>query len=178
MDLGSTTYFDQFEPRTPARLFVGGETHLYLGRQYRLKITLGASESVKLKGGYFYVETKDPADREQVSSLLEDWYQDRAAMKLRERYRSILPKFEHSISRVPPLSIRIMRQRWGSFSRSGCITLNTHLVKAPTACIDYVVAHELVHAVHPDHGKAFFRLLETVIPDWSSRKHKLEQLLS
>jgi predicted metal-dependent hydrolase len=31
-------YFDQFRPRTPVRHFVGGETHLYLGRQYRLKV--------------------------------------------------------------------------------------------------------------------------------------------
>ncbi len=31
-------YFRQFEPRTPARKYSGGETHLYLGRQHRLKI--------------------------------------------------------------------------------------------------------------------------------------------
>ena len=31
-------YFAQFLPRTPERQFVAGETHLYLGRQYRLKV--------------------------------------------------------------------------------------------------------------------------------------------
>ena len=33
-------YFSHFLPRTPERKFVAGETHLYLGRQYRLKVGL------------------------------------------------------------------------------------------------------------------------------------------
>jgi predicted metal-dependent hydrolase len=41
-------YFRQFEPRTPGRSYVGGETHLYLGKQYRLKISSGDLDSVKL----------------------------------------------------------------------------------------------------------------------------------
>ena len=31
-------YFSQFLPRTPERRYIAGETHLYLGRQYRLKV--------------------------------------------------------------------------------------------------------------------------------------------
>ena len=34
-------YFAQFMPRSPARQYVGGETHLYLGRQYRLRLEQG-----------------------------------------------------------------------------------------------------------------------------------------
>ena len=34
-------YFAQFDPRTPERRFVGGESHLYLGKKYRLKIRQG-----------------------------------------------------------------------------------------------------------------------------------------
>src|SRR4030065_2494468 len=46
------SYFLSFHPKTPARRFVGGETHLYLGRQYRLRILIGKVESVKLKGQF------------------------------------------------------------------------------------------------------------------------------
>jgi predicted metal-dependent hydrolase len=42
-------HFQQFRPRLPKRRYVGGETHLYLGRQYRLKLIKDASEGVKLK---------------------------------------------------------------------------------------------------------------------------------
>src|SRR5665213_3551179 len=44
------SFFLSFHPKTPARKFISGETHLYLGRQYRLKIQIGNEESVKLKG--------------------------------------------------------------------------------------------------------------------------------
>ena len=46
-------YFAQFEPRTPPRKFVGGESHLYLGRSYRLKITSSDNDEVLLKGKFF-----------------------------------------------------------------------------------------------------------------------------
>lgn len=32
------SFFSQFMPRTPERRYLAGETHLYLGRQYRLKV--------------------------------------------------------------------------------------------------------------------------------------------
>lgn len=43
-------YFAQFDPRTPPRRYVSGETHLYLGRQYRLKVDMGDADSVRLIG--------------------------------------------------------------------------------------------------------------------------------
>ena len=44
-------YFLSFHPRTPERKYISGETHLYLGKQYRLKILPGAEPSIKLKSG-------------------------------------------------------------------------------------------------------------------------------
>ena len=41
-------HFASFLPLTPARQFVNGETHLYLGRQYRLKKVSSASTQVKI----------------------------------------------------------------------------------------------------------------------------------
>jgi predicted metal-dependent hydrolase len=176
--LAQQRYFHQFKPRTPARRFVGGETHLYLGRQYRLKLSRSLSEGVKLKDGYFCVEMEDPRNSEHIKSLLESWYREKAALKLRERYAAVAPKFERLIGEIPSLLLRPMKRRWGSYSGSGRITLNTDLIRAPSPCIDYVVAHELTHAVHPNHGKAFFKLLDTVMADWALRKSRLERLLA
>lgn len=76
------------------------------------------------------------------------------------------------------LHIRKMKSRWGSYAPSGRLTLNLELIKAPIECIDYVIAHELCQAVYPHHGPKFYRLLETVMPDYSRRKAKLELTLS
>jgi predicted metal-dependent hydrolase len=50
------SFFLSFQPKTPPRRYVGGETHLYLGRQYLLKIESGKMDSVKLKGKYLEVK--------------------------------------------------------------------------------------------------------------------------
>jgi predicted metal-dependent hydrolase len=45
----------------------------------------------------------------------------------------------------------------------------------PPSCIDYVVTHELCHAIHPNHGREFYSLLQRVMPDWAKAKLRLEQ---
>jgi predicted metal-dependent hydrolase len=74
--------------------------------------------------------------------------------------------------------LRSMSRRWGSYNGTGRVLLNPDLIRAPTACIDYVITHELVHIVHPNHGSKFYKLLETLMPDWLSHKARLERVLS
>ncbi len=76
---------------------------------------------------------------------------------------------------IPPrLSIKRMHKRWGSLSGKGTVTLNTDLIRAPQACIDYVVMHELCHLRYHDHSPEFYRLLDAVMPGWEKIKHTLE----
>jgi predicted metal-dependent hydrolase len=53
-------FFQQYQPRTPDRRFVAGETHLYLGRRYRLKIVRSEQSAIKLKRGFIEVHKKAP----------------------------------------------------------------------------------------------------------------------
>ena len=170
-------YFRQFEPRTPGRSYVGGETHLYLGKQYRLKISCGAMDSVKLIRGHFCIKVKGNATPDKVKRLLEEWYVDKAAFRFRESFDRNWPHFEKLASSKPRIQIRRMRKRWGSLSKAGTLTLNTDLVRAPKECIDYVIIHELCHLHYHDHGPGFYRVLEKVMPDWEKRKHMLELAL-
>lgn len=170
-------YFRQFAPRTPARQFIGGETHLYLGKQYRLKISTGERETVKLSRGYFLIEVKSPADSERVRLLMEKWYADKAAVRFQESFERCWSCFSLHGADRPRLQIRRMQKRWGSLSLSGLLTLNTDLIRAPRECIDYVITHELCHLQCHDHSPAFYRLQEKVMPDWEKRKHKLELAL-
>lgn len=170
-------HFEQFKPRTTPRKYVGGETHLYLGRQYRLQILLAEHASVKLKAGRIVVTSSDD-NRDKIKELVAHWYRERARLKLAERFAAVAQKFERLIPVSPDLILRSMKVRWGSHTASGRIILNNDLIRAPVHCIDYVVTHELAHVVHPNHGASFFKLLEAMMPDWSDRKQKLETLLS
>ena len=66
-------YFAQLGPRTPERQFVGGESHLYLGKQYRLKIRPSDTDEVLLKRGFFHIQAVDDKPG-HIAMLLEAWY--------------------------------------------------------------------------------------------------------
>lgn len=171
-------YFEQFLPRTPERRYVGGETHLYLGRQYRLRIERGKQDCVRLQGGHFRITVMDETSPEHVRILLAGWYREHAERKMKERFTAIIERFTRKLAQKPNLAIRPMRRRWGSFSAKGRITLNCDLIRAPLPCIDYVIVHELAHGRHPNHGRAFFDLLSEMMPDWEKRKLALERMLA
>lgn len=171
-------YFKQFNPKTPERCYVSGETHLYLGRQYRLKVETGVIHSVKLSRGIIWVVSKNDVDQNAVKTSLNKWYSDKAKEELGESLDRCWQKFSRFGFKKPNLSIRRMSKRWGSLSRSGTMTLNSDLVKTSKNCIDYVVMHELCHLRYHDHSPEFYNLLESVSPNWEKVKHKLELSLA
>jgi hypothetical protein len=38
---------------------------------------------------------------------------------------------------------------------------------------EYVLAHEVVHLVHDDHGSEFWSLLGRIMPDYEDRRREL-----
>lgn len=173
--LRQQSFFLSFHPKTPARRFIGGETHLYLGRQYRLKILSDKSESVKLKGKFIEVTT---SDKQQTKQLMNEWYLKNARIKLHSIAQPLITKFKKY--KVEPSSIvfRDMSTRWGSCTPKGKIILNPELIKASRGCIAYVIIHELCHLIHHDHTQRFIDLQTKEMPDWEKWKMKLEKLLA
>ena len=171
-------FFRQFDPRTPERRYVGGETHLYLGRHYRLKISSGKNNTVKQIRGFFEIQIQGDIASEKVKCLLDVWYKAKAAARFTESFDRCWPHFERLSAEKPRLQIKRMQKRWGSLSAKGTLTLNTDLIRAPRECIDYVIIHELSHLRHKNHAPEFYRFLEKIIPDWEKRKHRLEVTLA
>lgn len=169
-------YFEQFHPLPIPRQYVRGETHQYLGRQYRLKIRSSTEESVKLIGPYLQVYTSDPRSTLRVRRLVESWYREHAIATFHRRLRIRLEMITNLKIEEPNIITRKMKTRWGSCTRAGNLILNTELVKAPLDCIDYVLVHELCHLKFRLHSPAYFRLLTRCMPDWERRKDRLERV--
>lgn len=169
--------FENFYPKPAPREYVSGESWLYQGRQYRLKVVEQEGRpKVALRRPVLVVEVPDRQDRDAIQRALERWYRQRAEQRLRARYAICANDVMAYRINAPVMQLRRMDKRWGSHSRSGIILLNPELVKAPTECIDYVILHELCHVKHPGHDKAFYKLLQRVVPDWMRLKHRLEHL--
>jgi predicted metal-dependent hydrolase len=167
--------FEQYRPRTPARQYVGGESHLYLGRQYRLKVETSQVTGVTLTRGQIRVTLPGDIGPERVKRVLHRWYLDRARAVFSEAIQDGAQRFPGFAA--PRLIVRTMQSRWGSLSQAGTMTLNVNLVRAARPCIDYVVVHELCHALYRDHDARFYKLLGRVMPDWEARKRRLEAAL-
>ena len=169
-------FFAEFHPPEPTRRFVSGETHRYLGRQYRLKLVKARKESVRLDRPFIRVCTRSPSNARRVRTLMQDWYRAHAHAIFRRNFLLCVRRFKTRLTVCPTLRLRRMPKRWGSCTRRGTIYLTPDLIRASSSCIDYVITHELCHVVHPQHDSRFFSLLRTVMPDWRDRKHRLEHL--
>lgn len=164
-------------PSTPERHFISGETHLLLGKQYRLSIEQSDNPRVAIEGTRLNVWVKSLDDQSECRRLLEEFYSDIAREVFNERLKEVAPPFLRKGLEVPSLLIRRLSKRWGSYTPKGRIVLNVDLVRASTSLIDYVICHELSHAFYPDHGKEWRSLFFTVMPDWENRKATLEATL-
>lgn len=171
-------YFEQFHPRTSPRKFVAGETHLYLGRRYRLKIKQSAQQKIVLKRGFLEVHTHRPSRVDLIQAQLEAWYKTRAVERLKSQVENALDRFA-APEQVRPQSVivRQLSRRWGSMSSEGRLILNRRLIQAAPHEIDYVITHELCHRRFHHHGPEFYRLLSRLMPDWEKRKASLERRL-
>jgi predicted metal-dependent hydrolase len=168
--------FAALPPKQPPRRYVSGESFSYLGRHYRLKVSEGEREWVKLARGYLEVTTPNKADTAYVQAQVEVWLRRQAQRHLHERVVALLPRFKPLALAEPELAVRAMKSRWGSCTGKGKITLNLHLMRAPRPCIDYVVVHELCHLVEHNHGKGFYALMDRVMPEWRKRREELKQV--
>ena len=170
-------YFCAFHPLTPGRKYVAGETHLYLGKQYRLKIVQADKNNLKLKGKYFIASLENKNDNKKVELLFKEWYKLKATLWFQNMFEDLKPIANKFYKGTTTLKFKWMDKRWGSCKKNGSILLNTELIKAPKKCIEYVIIHELCHLKHHNHNTKFYTLLEKELPDWKQTKDQLEQFL-
>jgi predicted metal-dependent hydrolase len=177
--------------------YTTGQRHYYLGQSYPLLITAEQGSRVALapitaqqpsqalmqladkEACGWHIGLREPGNADRVKKLLEDWYRQQAktifAEQMRHCFALFPPAFQQQ-KRLPEITVRKMRRRWGSCSSKGAVTLNLYLIKLPMACIDYVIVHELCHLQEFHHGREFYRLLAAVMPDWRERENLIERL--
>lgn len=170
-------FFGDFLPKTPAKEYVSGETHLYLGKQYRLKLVQARVKKVKMSKGYIYVYLSNKNEKRQIMLLLNEWYREHALRVFEWRINANLERFKKHKIEYPKLIVRRMEKRWGSCTPNKTITLNPEIIKAPVGCIDYVIIHELCHTLNRNHDNKFYQLQAKAMPDWAVWKRRLEKIL-
>ena len=112
-------------------------------------------------------------ERASIVRMLESWYRGEAQTYMAGRLELLAEKTGLWPKRI---TIRGQKSCWGSCSARGTISLNWRLMLAPTALVDYVLAHELCHLRHLNHSAAFWRLVEGLDPGWHAHRIALRRL--
>lgn len=149
------------------RVLLSENQMMLFGKLYKIKYTEGSIERVTYNDRIVYVTMKKNSDKEKLirrflDSLCMNTFQDIA-----EITRHMLKDYE---LKEPVIKTRLMKSRWGScIPAKHQITLNKRLIHYPIEFIEYVILHEFVHFIQPNHSKAFYAIIEKYMPDYKRR---------
>ena len=162
------------ERQTP-REFVSGESHYFEGRRYRLDVVERAAPPsvIPLDNKWLRLQVRPGADRDAREAVMDKWYRRR----LRDKLPALLDKWQPIVGEsAAEVRIKKMKTRWGSCNAEARrIWLNLELAKKPPACVEYVLAHELVHLIERTHNDRFRELMDAFMPPWRARRDELNR---
>ncbi len=148
----------------------GGEIRV-LGVPYKVVENIGAKAMCQISDGTAYLTFPEGYSYDQKEKFMTDWY--------RGILKDVLPDIFASAELLTGLHCsgyrtKIMKTRWGTCNfRTKLVWINVRLAEKPVSCIEYVVLHELIHTVIPDHGDRFKAMMDRYMPDWKERKKLL-----
>ncbi len=161
--------FAEMGPPAEPRRLVPGERLPYLGRTYRLTLADAGGQPVRLTraGSRCRITSTEPLARR-----CSTWYARRARLRIGQRVAHFAPLLNAAPSAVVVRDLG--RRRWGvCHTGTRVVSFHWELVLQPMRIVDYVVVHELAHLLEPNHGPAFWRHVEEVLPDCKSRRRWL-----
>lgn len=161
------------QAREAERRYVSGETHFIQGRRFRLNlIEDGRVPKVSFgKSGWLDFKVPQGTTQEQRERYFQNW-QRRELRRLAEPI--ILEAADRLRVEVPEWGIRRMKTKWGSCNASAKrIWLNLELFKKSHGCLEYIIAHELVHLFVRHHNDEFHRRMDRYLPLWKGLRDEL-----
>lgn len=145
--------------------FESGESFHLLGQPYTLHI-LQAKRAIQISEHNLLVSHPSP-EPQTTCRQIERWYRQQAESYIQTRS----DHFATMIGRQPrSIGIKAYKSRWGSCHHDGRIYINWRLIMAPAWVVDYVIAHELCHLIHLNHGTGFKTLLQSIYPNHLAAK--------
>ena len=158
----------QLNERHVTREYVNGQSFLYLGRNYRLKLVDNKLGELKFSKGYFLLS------KHELSSA-EQYFIDFYRIKLKEKIKPLIIRYKEQLG-VSPNDVKVMelKNRWASCSAKGNVNFHWKCAMAPMDVLQYIIVHELAHLIHLNHTKEFWNEVDKVLPKYEEQMNWLK----
>lgn len=156
--------------------YVNGESLMYLGKNYSLKIVKNnevLAPQLKLYRGKFYMET-NTLEKDVLKKSMELWYREKTLEKVLEKIKYYEPYFRSNI-KVNNVRVKEQKKRWASCTSNRDLLFNWRCSMAPSDVLDYIVVHEMCHMIHMNHSRQFWNEVENIMPAYKDRREWLKQ---
>lgn len=141
------------------------------------RVSLNAIENFLKSKSAFIIKALERNESRNKEPRHQYFSEDKICTVILELCENIYPYFEKLGVKYPIIKFKPMVSQWGNCHyKKGVLTFNTNLKYAPIECIEYVVAHEFTHFLHPDHSRKFYDELSKIMPDYKMRRQKLKEI--
>lgn len=155
-------------PHAPARQYTDGESFLFLGTSFGLKLVRSQRPALQFDIGF----TLSHSAQMNGEQFFTRWYKERAYDIISERVK----EYAHLYGFAPKqVKITSAKTRWGSCSPNGTLNFTWRLVMAPLDVIDYVVIHELAHLRVKNHSSKFWKEVELIDLGYKEKRKWLRE---
>jgi len=165
------------QARQTDREYVSGENHYYKGIRYRLNVIYQQAPPAVVINGTQFIDlfVREGSTLEKRAEVMREWYR----AELKETLKPLVEKWEEILQvNVKHWEVKQMKTLWGSCNhKTQRIIFNLELIKKPTHCIEYIVAHEMTHLVERLHNSKFTAILDAHIPTWRLLKDELNEFV-
>ena len=166
---------DGWQTRKPVETcWTDGGTISWLGELLTLRVVQSLfAAPVQQRGSELWLFFAKDSDAAHIEQTVLRWYRQQAEQLFAERVAHYAP-----LLNVAPHAVKLSaaKTQWGSCTARGTVRLNVQLIKLPLRLIDYVVVHELAHLREMNHSAAFWRVVETVCPDYVRLRRELKAI--
>lgn len=144
-----------------------------LGEKYFVQIEKGMKEGFQLNQDIMMITVKDESRVQLV-------FEKQAKMMLEEILNQKRVRLDQMMDDYrlahPEISVRKMKGKWGSCTPAKAkIVMNMMLIHMPMQCIEYVLIHEYMHMICPNHSKRFYELIESRMPEYKKWQKVLKE---
>jgi hypothetical protein len=157
--------------------FVDGEMIPFRAKKLLLQVKYSVVAKVELQESTLVVEVPwKKVACDQIANVVKaqviQWYKLQAldAIKISMDY------FCPQLGRWPSgYQLKQQKTRWGSCGVLNKININWLLLLAPLGVLEYVVAHELCHLFHRNHGQRFWAKVASCFPEYEQYERWLRK---